>query len=138
MGYVPKRKIYNLTFEGAEFDGLVVKAHSLSGGEFLDITERAQAAANDQKNTSETTRQLFEDFLPAVVEWNLEKPDGTPWPVSVETLLAQDFSFGMAIVNAWLQVIGGVPDPLVESSTGGASPVEASIPMDVPSLNPQS
>lgn len=135
MGYKPKRKVYVLNFEGEEFDGLVIKANSLSTGAFIEISERAQVAAEEG---TPATRRLLSDFVAEIVEWNLEKDDGTLWPVSLEALLAQDFKFSMALHNAWMAAIGGVDAPLVESSTGGEKSLEASIPMDVASPNPES
>lgn len=139
MGFVPKRKIYNLVFEGEEFEGLLIKARSVPSGTFLDITERARAAAEDPSSMGASTRKLFEDFAAAVIEWNLETDIETPWPVGVEALYAQDFTWVTQIIGAWMAAIGGAQAPLVTSSTGGEpTAIEASIPMDVPSPNPSS
>jgi hypothetical protein len=139
VGFVPKRKVYVLKFEGAEFDGLIIKANSLSTGAFVEISTRAQ---DDAEEGSPATVRLLTDFVDQIVEWNLEKEEAdgtrTPWPIGVEALLAQDVSFSMALHGAWMAAIGGVEAPLVESSTGGEKSLEASIPMDVESSNPAS
>src|SRR5258708_6940079 len=54
MGYKRKMKIYELHFEGEEFEGLVVKAKSMSVDGFLGVLSLSQTAEDPM-----TQRELF-------------------------------------------------------------------------------
>ncbi|MFE2326140.1 hypothetical protein ACFXD5_19795 [Streptomyces sp. NPDC059385] len=131
MGYVPKHKIYRLLFEDAEMDGLVVRVHGLSTGQYIDLMGLKQEAESGGESG-----ELFQYLADRLVEWNVEEEDGTPVPANLDGIRAQDMPFTMAIINAWTKAMADVPAPLAPSSTGGESSLEASIPMEVlsPSL----
>ena len=130
MGFTPKAKLYRLTFDDPDLEGLAITARSVSTGTYLELTAMAALAVDDMAAMSSSTRDLFSAFADAVTEWNLDKEDGTPWPIGLDALLAQDFPFVMAIIGAWMAAIGGVPDPLEQGSTSGATFQEASLPME--------
>lgn len=125
MGYKRKTKIYELHFEDAEFDGLVVLAKSMSVEGFLgmlDLTQRAEDPA--------AQKELFTTFAEQIVEWNLEDEADQPVPATVAGLLSQDFAFVMEIIGAWMKEISDVPVPLEPRSTSGSNALMASIPME--------
>ena len=130
MGFTPKAKLYRLTFDDPDLEGLAITARSVSTGTYLELTAMAALAVDDMAAMSSSTRDLFSAFADAVTEWNLDKEDSTPWPIGLDALLAQDFPFVMAIIGAWMAAIGGVPDPLEPGSTSGATFQEASLPME--------
>lgn len=136
MGFTPKPKLYRLTFEDPDLAGLSITARSVSTGTYLELTSMAAIATDDAAAMSKSTHDLFAAFADAVTEWNLDREDGTPWPIGLDALLAQDFPFVMSIIQAWMAAIGGVPAPLEQGSTDGVSFLEASLPMETSSPNP--
>lgn len=132
MGYVRQRKIYRLRFEDPDMNGLIVRARSVPMGELLAIG----TAAADFENGSRDPQglgQMFEVFASALVEWNLEEPDGTPVPTTVDGLYAQDIDFLMEIIQAWIEAIQGVAGPLGQPSPSGGPSLAATIPMETKS-----
>lgn len=131
MGYVPKHKIYKLHFEDAEMDGLVVRVHGLSTGQYIDLMGMKEEAEGGGESSG-----LFQFLADRLIEWNIETEDGTPVPANLDGIREQDMPFTMAIINAWTTAMADVPAPLEQPSTSGESSLEVSIPMDVlsPSL----
>lgn len=130
MGYVPKRKIYNLAFEDPEMNGLEVRIRGLTTGQYMDVV-----SMKEQAESGGETAELFEFMADRLVDWNILEDDGiTPVPASLDGLKTLDMAFSMAIVNAWTSAIAGVPAPLEQPSSGGEPSLVASIPME--SLSP--
>ena len=84
MGYrVPRREL-ELTFEGTDFDGAVIRCRLDISLETLFEFERIAGA------DVESARAVYEKFADEVlVSWNLEQDDGTPVPASAAGLMAQ-------------------------------------------------
>jgi hypothetical protein len=132
MGYRREPRIINLRFEDTEYDGLVVRARSVSTGEFFAFQDLAEHA--DRR--SDSARDLIALFATVVIDWNLEDPvTGEPMPVSDQVLLDQDLDFVMDLVITWMDAVAGVTRPLGRASTGGRSSPEASLPMEISSAN---
>jgi hypothetical protein len=129
-GYRRQPKTYVLKFE--DYEGLEVVCRSVSVKELLIVLELADAmtTAPDKKQMEE----LFGWFVKRLIGWNLEDEDGKPVPATLQGLLAQDFEFALAMVNAWVGAIS--PGKSATSSNGtaptGPDPLEASIPMTTP------
>lgn len=131
MGYKPKRKIYNLNFDGTDYEGLAVSIRGLNTGQYMDmVTAKAEVEAGGETN------HLLTIMASRLVAWNVENDDDTAVPPTLDGIKTQDLDLNLAIVNAWTTAMAGVPAPLEQPSTDGGSSLEASIPMDVlsPSL----
>lgn len=125
MGYKRKMKIYELHFEGEEFEGLVVKAKSMSVDGFLNVLSLSQSAEDPA-----TQRELFTVFAGQLLEWNLEDEDDKPVPPTIEGILSQEFAFIMEVIGTWIKEISDVPVPLEPRSQSGSNSLMASIPME--------
>lgn len=129
MGFKRTRKIYKLRFEDPDMEGLVVRAHSTSGEDFLAIQEMAGSVTDESAAAS--MRLLYTTFAKVLIDWNLEYDDRPEvMPTTAESLLAQDFDFAMALINAWMKAVAGVPDELGKESTPSSPLLEASLPME--------
>jgi hypothetical protein len=125
MGFKPARKVYTLQFE--QYDGLEVKATSVSTGAFLEIAALADQAKVDIK----FMKKLFQSFAEqSLRSWNLENDDDTPIPATLEGLLSQDFEFVFEIIDAWMDTMVGVTEDLKAQSSSGKPSPELSLPME--------
>lgn len=135
MGYKVRPKAYRLVFQDAAMAGLEVTARSLNTGQFLEF----QAARLDQARggvaAEPATQKMLEMLSSSIISWNAETEGGAAIPFTMAGLCTLELDFNMAIIDAWMEAINGVPAPLSETSTGGSPSLEASIPMDVPSVS---
>lgn len=146
MGFVPKKKVYNLVFDDPEMQGLEVKIRGLNTGQVLDLEVKKDAAqrelANDEGSDEEDNSaivELLQLMSDQVISWNVMEEDGvTPVPTTMDGIRQQDLGFNMAIINAWQTAVAGVPAPLEDGSTSGEPSQVASIPMETLSLSPES
>ncbi len=127
MGW--KRKVLHLTFE--DRPGLEVYVQSVSVRRALHLMQMTDVLSSGQvtdvKQAEEVTAELFGALASKVTSWTLEEDDGTPLPVSLESLLDWDFDDVLLIVMAWMQKATSVTVPTVTS--GETTSLEASIPM---------
>jgi hypothetical protein len=131
MGYQRKRKLFKLTFEDPEMAGLEVYAHSTSLENILGLIDLAKVGDKfDVKDLSKLD-ELFEVFIGALKEWNLEDEEGVPVPPTLAGLKGQDMDFILEMVMAWMEAVVSVSRPLKRKSSSGDQSPEASIPMDV-------
>jgi len=133
MGFVPPENAYKLIFQDADMAGLEVTARGLNTGQFLDFqaAQLARAAGGDKaKGATEWMLQMLAD---AMVSWNVETKHGERVPTTMDGLRTLELDFNMAIIDAWMDALKGVPAPLSPTSSDGRPSLEASIPMDVPS-----
>lgn len=121
-----KRKQYKLIFKDDDLDGVEITVRSLSSGQLIELQD-AQSSGLHEKLTS-----MFADKL---VGWNVEDEDGTPVPGTLEGIRSMDLDFNNKVINAWTDAVVGVKAPLSPTSSDGQLSVEASIPMDVPSVS---
>ena len=133
MGYVRERKVFRLRFDDPEMDGLVVRARTISLGQFLDVVGLREV--NPQQMSREELAKLFEAFAGALIDWNLEEPEGVPVPATLEGMHRQEPDFILTIIAAWVDALTSVPRPLGPASSNGATSLEASIPMEERSPN---
>lgn len=127
MGYVRKPKVYRLVFDDPDFEGLEIRMRSsVTTGQYLDIEELISSGQRDRA----AVERMFSVFADMLVDWNLEDDDGNPVPADLMALYSLDLGFVMSIIEAWTEVMVGVPAPLSNSSTGGDPLEEASIPME--------
>jgi hypothetical protein len=140
MGYVPQRRTFKLRFEDEDMQGLQVRARSVPLGTFLDLVKLLDVADTKSVNREDARKvdQLFKGFAKALVDWNLEEPEGVPVPATFEGLKSQDIDFSLHIVRAWIGALTQVPDFLANGSSGGGRSLELSMPMEARSSNPAS
>ncbi len=127
MGYVRKPRVYLLRFADPEFEGLEVRATSLPIGQLLEVAELADSDSRDAKHLT----ALFDAFATVIVDWNLEREDGSPVPATTAGMFEQDLDFMMALIRAWMEAVASVPAPLPIDSSGTEPFPEESIPMEL-------
>ncbi|MFC9821371.1 hypothetical protein ACFWG6_30825 [Streptomyces erythrochromogenes] len=126
MGYKPKQKIYNLNFEGTDFEGLQVSIRALNTGQYIDLFQaKTEAESGGEAN------DLLQMMASRLVSWNVEDDNDQPVPATLDGIKTQDLDLNLAIVNAWTTAMAGVSAPLEQSSTDGGSSLEGSIPMEI-------
>lgn len=155
MGY-KRNKVYLLTFDDPEFEGLEIRCKGASIGAVTGAVSFTNWTDKDftpemAKDLPRVVRILAgcsvdciekHDELPEgqthyanrIVSWNLEEEDGTAVPANYEGLLSQDIDFVMAVCFAWMDGVVGTPGPLDGNSLAGGQSVEALIPMETSSL----
>lgn len=142
MAYVRAKKILSITWDdGSELAGLTVKVKRSS----IDVLLRAEELMAQVKKDGDdkAVKELFELFASVLVSWDLEEreeEDGpsTPVPATLEGLYSQDLAFALMLIVRWYEVASGVSDDLGKESTSGVQFPEASIPMDVSSIDLES
>ncbi|MEU1554308.1 hypothetical protein ABZ517_16515 [Streptomyces scabiei] len=128
MGYRRERKVYNLVFgEGSEYEGLEVQAYSISVGALLEF-QALQEKVKDED--FESIEALLSKFTKSLKEWNLEDEDGTPIPITDESVKDQDLGFVLTLIEHWLEAVGSVAKDLGKASNSGATSVEERLPME--------
>ncbi len=138
MGYVRQRKVYRLRFDDEDMNGLEVRAKSVPLGAFLDLVKLMDIETrNVSPEDAEKIDKLFEGFAGALIEWNLEEPEGVPVPATFEGLKSQDIDFSMQILRAWIAALTQVPVFLGNGSSGGEKSLELSMPMEPRSPSPE-
>ena len=131
MGFVKKSKVYRLTFEDPELEGLVIRARGVSIARFLDITQMAEgASATTTAEDVTRMRDLFKVFAAVLVDWNMEDEDGTPVRATLDGVQSMDLEFFFIVFDAWMNAVADVPPPLARASQPGLPPMELSLPME--------
>jgi hypothetical protein len=131
MGFQRQRKLYHLVFDGPEdgdLNGFECKVRGVSMGTYLELVKIQEVR--------DRGHELIVALADNLVWWNLED-EGVPIEPSREAVLAEDSDFITAVVNRWMQAVGGVTPPLPEGSNGGEQQQmpEAFIPMESLSAN---
>lgn len=140
MSYVRKSKVFKLTFEDPELNGLVVRVRSVPLGRLLKLVKVVGLDAENLKaDDLEMVDEILVMFSKALVGWNLENEDDdgvrSEVPATYEGVQSQDLDFVITIVSAWVEGMAGVSAPLAQRSSGGATFPEGSLPMEVLSPN---
>jgi hypothetical protein len=150
--FVVKRKVFRITFEGTDLDGLVIRARSLPVGRLLELITMSgkveQGATELDGDQLGAVTGLFDGFAEALVSWNLEEPvyddqgeetgESVQVPTTTAGMLSQDLDVVMRIVMSWLEAASGAAAPLGAGSNGGGTSPAPSIPMASPSPSPPS
>lgn len=127
MAFRRKRKVYNLDFEGTEYEGLKVKVSGLTTGEYLELVSLSAPNTEGDKETEGMLR-MFSSHL---VSWNLEDEEtGEIVPTTFEGVKSNDFVMNMFIINAWTDAIASVPEKTEKKSLPGENSLVASIPTE--------
>lgn len=132
MGFQAPHKVYKLTFEDPEYEGLEVRVKSSEFGTFLDIAQLMDldTDADVTAKDVEDINALFGYFVDAIIDWNLEDDGGVPVPQTVKGLRTLDLGFVMDMVQAWVRALKGTSPGLSRPSGSGEPSLEASIPME--------
>lgn len=130
MGFTRKRKVYELDFEGTDYEGLKVKLSGLTTGEYLDFVVLSASASAEGSDGNKETQGMIEMFSRHLLSWNLEDEDGEAVPADLEGLKANDLSMNLVLVDAWIGAISGVSEAVGKKSSDGANPLVESIPME--------
>lgn len=123
MGFRANRTIYKLVFDYPDYEGLFVRIRSGSLAErqeFDEITSNAD---------------LFAFFERMLVEWNAEDDEGHTLPTTADGIRQLEPATFREIQSAWIRAVREVPAPLEPPSSDGDPSLEASIPMETPSVS---
>lgn len=139
MGFAVESDVYKLIFVEPEFEGLEVRARSVSIRDLVRISALSDVKVSPflPQEEWDKVREIAEIFAKAIVSWNLEI-DGEPVPVSADGLLSLPLKTFWKIQASWVIAIAGVSDPLPEDSNGGNPSLEESMPMETLSENQKS
>lgn len=119
MGYVPKKRTYDLDFTGTDYEGLEITVRDMTTDELISMP------------SSTTHEALVAAFAGQLVAWNVETEDGTPVPPTPENVRSQDRSMNQIVIERWLDALNGVPSgPLPQPSPDGGPSPEVTIPME--------
>ncbi len=133
MGFVRKRKLYQLDFTGTSLEGLAVSIRGMSVAEALSLADLGEMQAGDVE--AEKVREVFEFVVSKIESWNLTDEQGFPVPPSAEEIMSWDAGEAFAAIAAWQASVMDAPAPLERRSNGGSKWGGPPIPMDVPSPN---
>ena len=125
-GYRKEPTEYILNFEAPEFNGLEIRARSVSLRELFELQELQEKSATDVTSA----REVIMKMASVITGWNIEDDDGNPIPATYDALAEYEMAFVMAIFNAWMQSMSTVPKPQDGNSSGTATSLELSLPMD--------
>jgi hypothetical protein len=114
MGFVLPERKSALTFEGTDFEGLIVDVR-LDGP--LSVFVEIQNADN-QDDRYEAYRLFAEKIL---VGWNLEDQDGQLIPANYEGIKQIPIALANRMITNWMQLLWDLPDPLVATSSDGST-----------------
>lgn len=132
MGFSVEPPDYKLIFAEPEFDGLEVRARSVSVAKAIrlgNIMRNVSIAPFPDDDEKERIEEAAEIFAQSLVSWNLEIDD-EPVPPTAQGLMSLPLKLFWKIQGAWLSAISGVTGPLESSSDGGNPSLEESMPME--------
>ena len=135
MGFKVPTKQFRLVFdENSDLAGLEVYVKSGTVDVFLQMSKLKEVDANNlaSAETMESVQNMLKMFASVLVSWNAETEDGTPIPVTYESLCEQDLTeFVMPIIAAWLDAVTGASRPLPSPSLNIDKEFETEIPMQI-------
>lgn len=127
MGFKAQRKILDLRFSG-EFEGLEIKAHSISFGAMLDLGDQMDRLRAGSGLSA--VRELVATFAKQITFWNLQTEDGQDVPISLEGLLDQEMDLATSVILAWMDAMTSVSTSLGKASTSGPTSAPPDFPME--------
>jgi len=124
MGFRPQKTIYNLHFEDAALADLELKVTSCTVNQFNEIMGGATAVGQEAIDGANKLLALFAEHI---VSWNLENDDGSPMPITAETLGDLEQPLVIRLIAAWQAAMVTVPNPSRPGSSSGAGSEELSL-----------
>lgn len=130
MGSRRNPTLYKLVFdETTDWPDFEITLRSLSIKQRRELSTQATEGETDMDAVARMCRLIARQM----VSWNREDEDGSPLPMTVESLEDEEPGLIVEISLKWQEAIAGVPAPLEsDSDSGGISPVE-SILAEIPS-----
>lgn len=137
VGFQRPPKLYPLEWTAGEWTGMQVTVRRMSYGHMLDggVTLDWNAPGTPREEWLAGIRATTAALASVLESWNLLDTDGEPVPCTLEGLRSREDDQAIAIVMAWAVRVLGVSVPLDKRSDGGATSLEASIPMATSSEN---
>jgi len=141
VGFVVQRRRFKLRFQdGSALDGATVRMKSVDLGVYMEMMRLAQVGmvlkdADDLSVAELLTAlpeiaRLFDVVAGALVDWDLVEEDGSPIPATYEGVCSLEPPMVYALVEAWMEAIGGVEAPLRNGSRSGEPAPAVSLPME--------
>ncbi len=130
MAYKRERRVYVMTFDDPEYEGLEIRVRSIPIREFHSLLA-LDPESKDSAVRAESINKMLFAFAEALVSWNMTDENGSPLPTTLEYVESEDVDFIMMCITEWMQAISKVNDasPLDENSElGQTTPEELSQP----------
>ena len=125
MAFQRKRKVYRLDFAGTEYDGLEVRLHGLTTGEYLELVTLSGASGE----SGSETEQLLQLFARHLLSWNLQE-DGVPVSADLDGVKSNDLAMNLFIIDSWTNAMVAVSADTEKKSLAGDASLVASIPTE--------
>jgi len=117
-----------LVFDDERYAGLVVRARSMSIGDYLEF----QALSARAEETVSGSREMLSVFADRIVSWNIADPEtGSPVPATLDGLLTLEPNFVLDMIRAWRAAMTGVTKDQGKGSGSGETSPELSVPMEL-------
>lgn len=124
MGYKPKQKIYNVTFEEGDLEGLALKFKSIPGSVLSNIMK--MEASSEVGEIS----YILTGLSNIIIEWNVEDDNGNTMPISEESFESFDMDFILRLWEVCMDALLGVSGPLNQPSSTELDSATPEIPME--------
>lgn len=123
-GFTPQmNSVYKLVFPGTELDGLEIRTKPCSIREWNEMLRGPEETVSTRRDIADGNDRMTEMFLSYTVSWNLEIPEGTPTPLTLEGFNQLGTRHGAMIISAWQRAMTEVPtNSRPELSFGDSSP----------------
>jgi hypothetical protein len=120
-------KLYQVTFEDGDLDGLVCKFKGLSLEEYIAFVTLAESVTTPEGRTPENIEKQFVTLAELLVSWNLEDDDDQPVEPSYEALKKFDLTLVRQIMRGYTRAFTSVPKASNETSPSGETSPERSL-----------
>lgn len=130
MGSRRTPTLYKLTFDDTtDAPGFEITLRGLTIKERRELNTLVREGDTEMDVVARTCELLARQG----VSWNREDEDGTPLPLTVESLMDEEPSLIVDISSKWQQAIFGVSAPLESDSPSGETTEVDSILTEIPS-----
>lgn len=116
MGFTPETTTIKLNFSGSALEGLEVVTHSVSVGVYNKLI------GGESLSVFDSNAQILDQFLTALVSWNLEVPAGRPVPKTKKGVERIESNTLSEILSAWMVALTSVPTKYPTRSNGTRPP----------------
>jgi hypothetical protein len=126
-GFKLQSKLYQITFEDGDLDGLECTLKGVSLERFLELVTAADELTTPEGRTPENIEAQFSTLGELLTAWNLQDDDDEPVPPSYEALKKFDLSYVQQIMRAYMQAFSTVPKASDDDSPSGETSPERSL-----------
>lgn len=116
MGYRKVPVIHTVTFEGSDYEGLIVRLKGLKIGSMRRLIDLMES--EDEKMTVMMTGMIG-TIADSIVSWNLEDEQGAELPATAEEMEDLEFAMLFELVSRWLEKMTGPNASLGKDSPSG-------------------